>query len=139
MRILRKLLPYLGFLCLFVGGYGMGGILPAPLEIGASVVAVLSFAGVFSLYLRSKEKTSRVPRKTFWTMMGALFAVSLLVGLIILQPLGSADKHPEIIGLLMVGFMLPVGVAVIVAGVAQVIAPLTANEVAKGLIVNVAL
>src|SRR5438093_12870288 len=77
-RTLRKWLPYLGFGCLLVGMFGMGRLLPA-LDIGASTVAVLSFAGVLVIYLRSKEKISRVPRKTFWTFMGALFAVGLFI------------------------------------------------------------
>lgn len=108
-RVVRKWLPYLGFACLLVGMFGMGRVLPAPLEIGVLAAAVLSFAGVLALYVHSKEKTDRVTRKTFWTFMGALFAAALFVMQFILAlPDGLKDKHPEIVALSLFVIWFPV-------------------------------
>ncbi len=117
-RTLRKWLPYLGFACLLVGMFGMGRVLPAPLEFSALAVAVLSFAGVLVIYLRSKEKISRVPRKTFWTFMGALFAVALFVmQLTLAQPEGWTERHPIIFISLINVLMWPVIIAGVVVQV----------------------
>lgn len=107
-RIVRRWLPYFGFACLLVGMFGMGRILPAPIEIGALAVAVLSYAAVLALYFQSKEKTNRVARKSFWTFMGSLFAVALFIMQItVALPKGWNDKHPELLGLLLLVLWLP--------------------------------
>ncbi len=117
-RAVRKWLPYVGLACLLVGMFGMGRLLPAPLAIGALAVAVLSFAGVLLIYLRSKRKISRVPRKTFWTFMGALFAVALFVmQLTLAQPEGWTERHPIIFISLINVLMWPVIIAGVVVQV----------------------
>jgi len=127
-RALRKWLPYFGFvICLLVGMFGMqfhargAGWL---LEIGALAVAVLSFAAVFLMDLRSTEKLSRVPRKTFWTFMGALFAVSLFVWQIILAlPEGWTDQHQHpIIATIIAISVFILGWAGIIAYLGQAVA-----------------
>ncbi len=77
-------------------------------------MAVLSFAGVFVLYLQSKEKRNRVPRETFWTFMGALAAVALFIAQLALAlPEGWTEKHPILFILLINVLMWPI----IIAGV----------------------
>src|SRR5438270_13184781 len=103
-RALRKWLPYLGFACLLVFD-----ILPTPLKIGPLAVALLSFAAVLVIHLRSEEKIKRVPRKTFWTVMGAFFAVALFIGqLIVALPKGWTERHPIIFILLVNVLLWPV-------------------------------
>jgi|SRR5882724_5317860 len=83
--------------------------LPPWLAITAAALAVLSFASVFVLHLRSAEATSRVPKSTFWAWLGCLFAVALFC--ICLVHSGLAEKHPEVIGLPLLLLWFPVLIA----------------------------
>jgi uncharacterized membrane protein YhaH (DUF805 family) len=114
-REVSKMLKYVGFACLVVGAFGMGRMLPPEFEITVLGLSVLSFAAIGVLYLRSGTTMTRVPRSTFWTMIGSLFAVALLVGQIVISlPSNSADKYATAMVLLMAGPMLPVVIAAVI-------------------------
>ena len=91
-RVMTMLLGGIAAVSLLVGG--LGRELPLWLDISPLAVAILCFVSLFVLYLRGDEKTSRVPRSTFWTLIGCFFAVALFWGqLMISLPSEWTETH----------------------------------------------